>query len=181
MGHPLTQLHGIVVYFGVQIYINVRWTLTPKTMPTKECWATSRCNSAPGQYKVKRMILMYIYMFLTMLSWLEQVLELSDVHQHQQQCQQCGPGLLQGVTQLPGIVEGCSWCPDICFWPSWVDWNWFQNCSMYTNTKNNANSLVQSHFKVQLSFLSLKNVDLGVQIYVFDLAKLIGTGFRTAR
>ena len=104
------------------------------------------CNSAP--WHCRRLILVSRYMFLNMLSWLEQVSEPPDVHQHQQQGQQHGPEPLQGVTQLPGIIEGWSWCPDICFWPSWVDWNWFQNCLMYTNTKNNANNMVQSHFKV---------------------------------
>ena len=39
------------------------------------------------------------YMFLTMLSWLEQITELSDVHQNQQQ----GPVPLQGVTKLKNI------------------------------------------------------------------------------
>ena len=34
---------------------------------------------------------------------------------NQQQRQQHGQGSLQGVTQLPGIIEGCSWCPDIFF------------------------------------------------------------------
>ena len=50
-------------------------------------------------------------MFLTMLNRLEQVLELLDVRKHQQH----GPGPLPDVTQLPGIIEGTSWCPDICF------------------------------------------------------------------
>ena len=101
------------------------------TLPTTWSRATSRCNSASWHHR--RLILVSRYLFLTMLSWLEQVSELPDVHQHQQNCQQHGPGPLKNVTHLPGIVESWSWFPDICFWLSWVDSNRYQNCLVYTN------------------------------------------------
>jgi len=121
-------------------YITVRCTPTPRTIPTTWSRATSRCNSAP--WHCRSLILVARYMFLTMQSWLEQVSEFLNVHQRQEQRQQHGTELLQGVTQLPGIVEGWSWCPDICFWPCWVYWNRLQNHPMYTNTINNANNMV---------------------------------------
>ena len=140
--------------FGVQIYVfdpalligtGFR-TVGCTSTPTTGSRATSKCNSAPWHHR--RLILVSWYMFLTMLSWLEQVSELSDVHQHQQQCQQHGPRPLQGVTQLPGIIEGWSLCPHIYFWPSRVDSNRFQNCQKYTNTINNVNNRVHGYFKV---------------------------------
>ena len=39
-----------------------------------------------------------------MLSWLEQLSKPSDVHQHQQQCQECSQGPLLDVTHLPGVI-----------------------------------------------------------------------------
>jgi len=66
---------------------------------------------APGNHR--RLILVSRSMFLTMMSLLEHGSELPDLHQ--QQWQEHGPGPLQCVTQLPGVVAGCSWCQDICF------------------------------------------------------------------
>ena len=166
-------------------------------MATTWSRATSMCNSAP--WHCSRLISVSRYLFLTMLSWLEQVSEPTDVHKHQRQCQQEDQGPLQGVTHLPGIIEGWFWCPDICFWLCWlhwkrfqnvldvhqhhqwqqqgpgplqgvtqlpdiiecwswclaicfwpclVDWNIFHKCLMYTNTNYSANNRVQAHFKM---------------------------------
>ena len=119
--------------FGVQIYVfdpalligtgfrTVRCTPTPTTMSTTWSTATSRCNSAPWHHR--RLIFVSTYIFLTIPSWFEQISELSEVHQHHKQCQQQGPWLLQGITQLPRYIEGWFWSPDICFWPFQVNWN----------------------------------------------------------
>ena len=143
-------------------------------MPTRRSGSTS----SPWHYT--GMILVPRYMILTMLTSLEQVSEPSDVHQHQQ-CQKQGQSLLQCVTHLPGTMEGWFWCPDICFWPCWIDWNRFQNYQMYTTANNNVNNMIQGYFNMWLSSLALLKVDLCVEISVFDHAEFIGTGFTTLR
>ena len=147
-------------------------------MPTRRSRSTSRCNSSPWHYR--RMILVPRYMFLTMLTSLEKVSEPLDVHQHHQ-WQQQGQSPLQCVTQLPGTMEVRFWCPDICFWPCWIDWNRFQNYQMYTTANNNVNNMIQGYFNMWLSSLASLKVDLCVEIYVFDHAEFIGTGFTTLR
>ena len=109
--------------------------------------ATSMCNSA--SWRCSRLLLVSRYLFLIMLSWLEKVSETKDVHKHQRQCQKEGQGQLEGVTHLPGIIEGWFWCRDICFWPCWLHWKRFQNHQMFINTNNNTNNRVKVHFNVE--------------------------------
>ena len=98
-------------------YRTDRCTSTPTTMPTSWSTATSRC-SAPWHHI--RLILVSRCRFLTMLSLLEQVTEMPDVHQ--QQYKQQGPGhfmLLLGLwasipkkTTLLALRRGSSFCCD---------------------------------------------------------------------
>ena len=48
---------------------------------------------------------------------------------------------LHGVTWLSGIMEEWFWCPDIYFWPCWVDFNRIQNFHICTNANNGAGPL----------------------------------------
>ena len=132
--HAITCIDMHLPVFNMHLHVDAGKCVSRHAI-AKHCSllkAGIRCNSASWHHR--GMLLVSRYMFFDHAELIVTGFRTAWCTQHHQQCQQQGPEPLQGVTQLPDIVEGWSWCPDICIWPCWVDWNRFQNCPMYTNT-----------------------------------------------